>query len=452
MKTVTTLGIGALSLAVAASASAGITSVGPDVIVGDLPNVSNYNAVGGMNAYSVGTTSCNIGDEELLWISNINQHPVIGQNLYRYHNGVMMQVGQSWLKHGFFALSGSLCDSCQGTAGSTLGVGCSDPYGSGLNGSQGGLGPRFEVNAYTGAYPYPFSNPQGSSGNSIFKRLQVPLVDVLPSEVPGAIFYIEGQYVTPDDAAAQNHYNNASYRRVNMSSNGNITITGSFQTVREQPAIMAWAAVDPDATVVPMDVQNEGRFHLGTKVIDNGDGTWTYHYAVHNLNSDRSIGSVSVNIPNGVNVTDIGFHDVHYHSGEPFDGTDWPGAVSGGTLTWATDSFAQNANANAIRWGTMYNFWYTADAAPELTSANFGLFKPGGIGSVDSIRGRVPTPMGASICLGDCDGSGTIDFNDLVEMLFAFGPNSGDACDTDESGAVDFNDLVATLFLFGPCN
>jgi len=54
-------------------------------------------------------------------------------------------------------------------------------------------------------------------------------------------------------------------------------------------------------------------------------------------------------------------------------------------------------------------------------------------------------------CLGDCDASGTVDFNDLVSMLFFFGQNTGDTCDTDENGTVDFNDLVAALFLFGPC-
>jgi len=56
------------------------------------------------------------------------------------------------------------------------------------------------------------------------------------------------------------------------------------------------------------------------------------------------------------------------------------------------------------------------------------------------------------VCPGDCDGSGAIDFNDLVSMLFEFGnPMFGDGCDADASGGVDFNDLVAALFLFGPC-
>jgi len=55
-------------------------------------------------------------------------------------------------------------------------------------------------------------------------------------------------------------------------------------------------------------------------------------------------------------------------------------------------------------------------------------------------------------CPGDCDGSGTVDFNDLVSMLFFFGQDTGDDCDADESGNVDFNDLVSALFVFGPCS
>ncbi|CAE7549753.1 unnamed protein product [Symbiodinium necroappetens] len=54
-------------------------------------------------------------------------------------------------------------------------------------------------------------------------------------------------------------------------------------------------------------------------------------------------------------------------------------------------------------------------------------------------------------CPGDCDGNGIVDFNDLVTMLFNFGPGTSPECDPDGSGTVDFNDLVTTLFLFGPC-
>ncbi|MEQ9617300.1 MAG: M14 family metallocarboxypeptidase [Phycisphaerales bacterium] len=68
------------------------------------------------------------------------------------------------------------------------------------------------------------------------------------------------------------------------------------------------------------------------------------------------------------------------------------------------------------------------------------------------LDGVTVTTTGECDCPGDCDGSGAIDFNDLVAMLFEFGmPDAPATCDADASGAVDFNDLVTALFLFGPC-
>src|SRR5688572_28479699 len=132
--------IGALSLLVVAA----FGQAGPDVIVGSLNGMDSYGSSGGIYAYSIGTTSCNVGTVWLNWFANTNQHPVIGQNFYRLKNGRFEQIGMSWLKHGFFALSGSLCfNDCQGTNGEHLGVHCSDPYDAGLNGDQGN-GPRNE--------------------------------------------------------------------------------------------------------------------------------------------------------------------------------------------------------------------------------------------------------------------------------------------------------------------
>ena len=55
-------------------------------------------------------------------------------------------------------------------------------------------------------------------------------------------------------------------------------------------------------------------------------------------------------------------------------------------------------------------------------------------------------------CTGDCDKNGTVNFADLVAMLFEFGtPGSSQACDADQSGTVNFADLVSALFHFGPC-
>jgi len=365
-----------------ASAQAEPDSVGPDVVVFELPNTYQWGSSGGITAYSVGTTSCNRGTEPVYWISSTNQHPVIGQNLYRHLDGRLEQIGISWLKHGFVSVNGSSCDSCQQPplGGSQLGVGCSDPYSASLNGSQSRLGPRSEVNPFTGVYVYPESDPSGTP--VLAGRLQVLTDDVNPALNPGASYFVEGQYITSDDAQAGNGLNNASYRAVTIGSGNALNPTGA--TFEGVPAIAAWPTIDPGVTVVPADVPGEGRFHLAYVATDNGNGTWRYEFALHNMNSDRAAGSFTVQVPPGSAVGNIGFHDIFYHSGEPYDGTDWVAVVDpvGSTVSWSTEDYATNPDANALRWGTMYNFWFDADSPPQEVMASVGLFKPGSPTSV----------------------------------------------------------------------
>ena len=362
----------------------GATSVhaqGPDVIVGNLTDINNYGNVGGIYAYSVGTESCNLGNQELAWIDTgpmNNQHPVIPQDMFKLMDGRFTHIGASWLKHGFCALSLSFCGPCaaNGTC-DYLGIGCSDPYGAGLNGSQGGLGPRSQVNAHTGAFPYPVSAP-GFSG-TIARRMQVSGADLNPGLNPGALYFVSSHYVSPDDAAAGNGNNNASYRRVTVGSNpSNYPLSFAGSTQQEQPALQAWQDFQPSVTLVDLQIPNEGLFIVGYDVIDNGNGTWRYEYVVHNMNSDRSGQSFSVPIPTGVNITDVFFHDIEWHSGEPYDTTDWSVSINPGTaITWSGQDFATNPNANALRWSMHYTFSFTADAPPSNNTATIELFKPG---------------------------------------------------------------------------
>jgi hypothetical protein len=197
----------------------GVAAVGNDVIVGAIPDVMKWGASGGIAAYSFGSTSCNIGTVQLEWSDSTNQHPVIPQNLYRLKNGRFEQIGMSWVKHGFCALQGTLCGACQPAGGGCphwLGIGCSDPYDANLNGSTGGLGPRSQVNASTGFFPYPFTAPNDGTPTVLKRRCQVPNADLDPAQNAGAVYYAECQYVHPDDAADNNDNNNASYRKVNV--------------------------------------------------------------------------------------------------------------------------------------------------------------------------------------------------------------------------------------------
>ena len=46
-------------------------------------------------------------------------------------------------------------------------------------------------------------------------------------------------------------------------------------------------------------------------------------------------------------------------------------------MTWSSETLAQNLNANAIRWGTIYNFRFDSDSPPQTTNAIVGFFKNG---------------------------------------------------------------------------
>ncbi len=417
----------------------------PDVIVGSLYQLNDYGSIGGISAYSVGTNSCNIGTCWLNWISNTNAHPVIGQSMYRLKDGRFEHIGQSWLKHGFTALSQTLCSpDCLGTNGNHLGVNCSDPYSANLNGDQDRLGPKFEVNAFTGVFPYPATDLP-NTGNAIYKRLQVASTDVEPAQNIGALYFVEGHYVTQDDAAAGNHDNNASWREVNVTPD-TLNFAAGSTTEREEPAIFAWPDNEASVDLKEARVPGEGLVFLATKVTDLGGGLWHYEYALHNLNSHRSIRSFRVPISAGVNVTNVGFHDVDYHSGEPWDGTDWPATVGLGFLMWQTDSFAANENANALRWGTLYNFRFDADAPPDTAELTLGIFRPG---SPTSYTVSAQAPF---VCTGPdtdddglCDLLDTDDDNDGVEDdedsdpldPFVCRDVDGDTCDDCSSGMDD---------------
>jgi len=406
----------ALTVAIGLAIATVATGVGPDVIVGDLDEVASNGSQNGISAFAVGTVSCNIGDFWLNWYQYTDQHPVIGQNMYRLKDNRFEQIGMSWLKHGFYALSEELCHSdCVPTDGTHLGVHCSDPYTAGLNATQSRLGPKYQVNAHTGVFTWPKADPPYSG--AIARRLQVHNTDLDPSVNGGGLYFVEGHYVTPDDAAAGNQNNNASYRRVTVGGSGstwtlylkmcnggpranefcttnancpddpacpsgNCTCEAVPDTQRQQSAIRAWKDTDPTVVETDAQVQGEGLFILSAKVTDLGACMWHYEYALQNLNSDRSGGSFTVSLPEGVILENIGFHDVDYHDGDGtggvnWDGTDWPASVEVGKITWATTPYSIDPRANALRWGTLYNFRFDANVGPANTTMTLGLFKPG---------------------------------------------------------------------------
>jgi hypothetical protein len=383
-------------------------NAGPDVIVGDISGMANYAPSGGVEALSAGVTLCNVGTVWLDFFASTNRHPVIGSGLYRYKvvDGASRfeQVGNSWVFHGFFALSSSLCCTCTPTDGTHLGVGCSDPSTASRQGAQVGLGPRWQVNAFTGAFPYPPANPPFAG--SVARRLQVQTSDLEVTGPPGAArYFVEKVVVAPDDASAGNAANNASWREVTATSNaGDWTFGTTGATTRGEAALRVWQDLDPAVEIVDVQVPGEGRFLLGARATDLGGGVWRYEYALANANSDAAGQSFSIPVPGGLAIAGVGFHDVAYHDGDGIggidaSGVDWTPTLAGGALTFATETFAQNPNANALRWGTLYNFRFDAAAPPADGSATLGLFETPGTVAIPA-----PVPAlspGTSTCAGD---------------------------------------------------
>jgi hypothetical protein len=461
---------------------AGGTGSGPDVIVSTIGSTLSHNgtldtdpgpAVANVSAYSMTTVSCNLGEQDAIWIdctsgTNCNQHPVIGQNLYRLMDGRFEMIGQAWLKHGFCAADAPSCGTPYESNPSCdwLGTHATDTYSASLNGQQSNMGPKSEINAWSGVYPYPYILAWSQSGNAIYKRMQVRTDDLAPAGNPGALYFGESQYICTDERES-NRYNNVSYRKVLVGapsgSGWNLSFTGS--TFQQQPAIEAWVANDTGVTLADVDVASDGRFIVGYKVTDLGNGRWHYEYAVYNMNSHRSARALGVTIPAGVTVENIGFRDVFYHSGEPYSGADWTAVPGAGKLEWSTDDFATNPNANAIRWGTLYNFRFDADTAPAVGPIDLTLFRPG-IGDTVTFNGAVPSaPPGPcdGIDHGDADCDGAVNFLDIDPFLVALfdmpayiaNPDwCGNDCaaDINDDGAVDNFDIDGFLdCLFGGC-
>ena len=410
------------------------TVTGPDVIVADLQSVKRYDRVGDITSYAVGTTACNLGTERANWISHTNQHPVIIQNLYRLKDQRFEQVGMSWVKHGFYAVSQSLCTPCgDPTDGSQLGVGCSDPYSASLNGVQTNMSPRTLVNGHTGFFNYPWVGSAPAS--EIERRLQVHDADLDPFFNLNARYFIEGHYVLPDDAAAGNADNNASYREVLISSPSPgfyaPVINTSWNTQRGQSAARAWQDVDPSVTESEIRVPGEGLFVLAAKAYNIGTGIYRFSYAVQNLNSDRAARTFVVPLPEGAVVGNLYFHGPEYHSGEPVMPAAWTPAVGNGTLTWSTQTYAQNPNANALRFDTTYTFSFDTNVEPAPTTIRLDLFKPGSPAFASSVS------LGPRLEMIDCNRNAISDACDLDCGAAGCAPPCGESIDCNGNGVPD---------------
>jgi len=455
----------AASLALLASGTLALAAA-PDVVLCQLYSFSQRSTDGSVRGMAVATTSWNIGDADLEWSQNPNpDHPTIAMNMYRLDNDRFEQMGTSWVKHGFFALGDLQCDvsglpNCAYEPGhgigGWLGQGCTDTYSVGLNDS--GLGPRFEINPWTGGFNYSTSILNTGVGYPLSRKQQVRVedADMNPANYPNADYFYEGYYVHFEDS---NHLNSAAWKPCTPVRNGagnyTFTQTGSSTLPNWGFAINAWSGATQTIVAQQIPVVEgsspDGRCILAYKVTDNGNGTWHYEYALLNVDMDRQVDEFAIPVPAGVNISNIGFHaPAHtepraWVNGPAIDNAQWNGVVSGGEIRWTTTT-------NPVRWGTLYNFRFDADQPPTNVDAEFSRFKTGQAGDLPLFGATqgpsAPTPS----CPADVVMSGFIDVDDLNAILSVFGNNVGIGSPLDianNDGIVHVDDLNVILGAFG---
>jgi hypothetical protein len=350
-----------------------------DVALGILSSIRQSGHEGtfptGQVGLTMSTTSCNLGNVDVPWLAPmLEDHPLIHMALYRLMNGRFEQVGVSWMKHGFFALSNSQCTPCQHPSGGQfLGVGCSDTYGTTNNEDRNYLGPRSEVDPYLGTWECTGSHfaggqndcvrRHGSSGhNAVDHRLLAQDADL---NNDGATYYYEGYYVVRGDQLKNNNWASKS---CTMSWNGVWNFTTPNQSHVYGPALERWGDLRTTVNVAADD----GQVMLAVATTDLGGGVFHYEYALLNLDSDREVRSFSLPVVGVPGITNLGFHDNDANAAN-----DWQVTLDGATVTWATDTYAQNPSANSLVFGYLFNFRFDAAAPPAAVNAALGIYKPG---------------------------------------------------------------------------
>jgi hypothetical protein len=399
-------------------------NAGPDIITGDIGAIgalAEFGSNGTQVGLGVSTTSCNAGNVPVNFSAlPATNHPLIPHNLYRMSGGAgnndrFEQIGQSWVKHAFGADQQSVCFSCQpGGDFNHLGVGCSDTYSNDQNAEQDSLGSRALINPFTGAFLNTANNHSGHVHTSTSHRILVEGSDLNTALNPGATYYAEVQYISSDEYAwcqghpgQRNMYNNASYLRYDVSGMTTFAFSPVGTVVRMLAAVHAWTG----ATINPIEPEPgvDGRAYIAYKVTGPVGGVYHYEYALYNENLDRAIQSFSIPLGCAITLSNLGFHAPPNHPGFPNDGTmgglgfsnaPWTSSQTTDAVSWSTETIILNQNANAIRWGTLYNFRFDSTKAPIAANATIGFFKTGGPVTVaimgpnacDGVPSPTPTP------------------------------------------------------------
>jgi hypothetical protein len=212
------------------------------------------------------------------------------------------------------------------------------------------------------------------------------------------------------------------------------------------PAILAWTG-STISQITPGD-GSDGAAFIAVKAfpLDASETLWRYEYAIWNHNLSRHVGAVEIPLATGVQITDPYFHAPQIESFD-YDDLAWQINIESDSIRWNAPP------QNPLRWGYLYNFAFTASAAPVSGEVHATGHDVAGLIVVESLvpGGPITPPMRR----GDCNADSGIDIADAVtalDILFMGGssPACTDSCDTNDDGQLNIADPIALLtWLFG---
>jgi hypothetical protein len=401
----TLVAVATLSLARAHAQSN--TQVGRDLYLADVTDLTALGRSGafpgGLNGCALETTACNVGAEPIPWRMAMDpEHPFIAFLLARESNGRFEQISdRSYVKHGFFALSTSLCDTCTPTDGTTLGIGCSDTYSTSNNGDNYWLGSPDEIDPWLGRWARycsqfdrgepavaspadcngvrSLSTAQAQSLGQVGHRIRVTDAALL---VPGA-FWFQGMYLTAgedeslreDDLASRAFTPSWSGSRWDLEESGEL-LHGSI--------LQRWSGASLASAT---NGTSDGRLYVAVKVTGPVDGFWHYEYAVHNRDNRRGAGALRIPFCPDARVRAVGFSDVDNNAAN-----DWSAAREGGEIVFT-------GPANPLAWNSIFNFWFDSDAGPSASPVVLAQVLPGPGPAVVVVDAEAPLEL-ANIFVG----------------------------------------------------
>ena len=431
-----------------------------DVRLGILGNITSLGRTGtfptGLNAAAMSTTVCNQG-AIVPWMAPMDPaHPVIAFIVARLHDGRLEQIStRSHVKHGFFALTSSQCTPCTppgGGAGNFLGLGCSDTYSTSNNGDDFWLGPADEIDPWlgewdpvcsffdlgTGSVTVPddcdgvrsFTQSQANGLGNVGNRINLNDADL---NVTPASYWYQGHYIvaTEPEAVREDNLSSRQFTPVWNGSSWNLNESGPQL---DGTVLQRWEGAQINSNTNGGD---DGRVYVATVVTGPTNGLYHYEFAVHNRDNFRGVSELRIPLCAGARVLNSSFKDI-----DALGGNDWSATIesSGTELV-----FRDTSGTNALRWNSIFNFWFDSDAAPADAATTLTQADAGGGAASFAVTAMSPVQL-FNVYTGDgCSLDGT------PPTLFASGTsaratlgNAGFQLTSSGNGGGQINILVTT--------